>query len=760
MHVSSGVRVKGQPWRRVALILSSIAVICVPTLFAQGAGASTPASAQSSSPSPWQVQKTANPRLKVEQFSGVSCTSESYCVAVGTRLNADDTQVLLAERWNGSNWQMMRTPSPKGATEPGLTGVSCASTTDCVAVGSNQSTDGFPDPIAESWNGTTWTLDSLPTFALGGQLAGVSCPAVDQCMAVGDRFSFRAGEVGLALSWNGSMWTQMKVAKAPPGTSTALTSVSCNSADECEAVGDSSNEETGTQTSVAEVWNGTSWSLQSTPNPKGSVETTLSGVSCTSASECVAVGDSFSEEFTPATLAEVWNGTSWRITSTPTPSGSEGALLSGVSCSSSDSCTAVGENLDSSGEFVTLAMGWNGTAWDLETSIDPSPLGESFLAVSCGSGSSCVAVGSSGGTRSPSILLVESWNGTSWSTQMAFGKPGQVSANLDQVSCVGTSFCLAVGADSLEDPIAEVSNGSSWKFTSPPAGGGGGGLQDVTCLTTTDCIAVGPSEFFELGLAEQWNGKTWTELSTPEGFGTLDGISCRSATDCMAVGDAESTSGESESIVTLAESWNGQDWTVTKTPNPAGSEAAELLSTSCKGADSCVAVGASENSAGVYTPLVETWNGQKWSIASSAGTNLGSLGLTGVSCPSSADCLAVGYTIDRTGSTDAFSEVWNGSSWTAEKTPTPNGGAEVFGVQCSSASSSSSNCVSVGERARGALVESWNGTAWTIEKAASPPGSDGSAFFNGVDCSSATSCAAVGGYTNSRGLGLTLAEAT
>ena len=217
-------------------------------------------------------------------------------MAVGTRLNDSGVQVTLAEQWNGSNWQMMRTANPKGAEEPDLAGVSCSSSTNCVAVGSYESTDGFPDPIAESWNGTTWTVDSLPTFTIGGLLAGVSCPAADQCMAVGERFSFRAGEVGLALSWNGSAWTQTKVAKAPSGTGTAFTSVSCNSADACEAVGDLSNEETGTQTGIAEVWNGTSWTLQSTPNPKGAAETILSGVSCTSGSECVAVGYTVSDE--------------------------------------------------------------------------------------------------------------------------------------------------------------------------------------------------------------------------------------------------------------------------------------------------------------------------------------------------------------------------------------------------------------------------------------------------------------------------------
>jgi hypothetical protein len=65
------------------------------------------------------------------------------------------------------------------------------------------------------------------------------------------------------------------------------------------------------------------------------------------------------------TLAERWDGTSWTVQSTPSPSpigsrpNATGAL-SGVSCVSETSCTAVGSYADSTGREVTLAEGYAG----------------------------------------------------------------------------------------------------------------------------------------------------------------------------------------------------------------------------------------------------------------------------------------------------------------------------------------------------------------------------------------------------------------
>jgi len=141
------------------------------------------------------------------------------------------------------------------------------------------------------------------------------------------------------------------------GSDTSLAGVSCTSASACTAVGNFSNG--ATLVTLAERWNGTKWSIQHTPNPPTSGSNILlQGVSCTSASACTAVGGS--STMTPgATLAERWNGTTWSIQPTPNPTGAQGSGLGGVSCASATTCTAVGGSGNGT-TGVTLAERWNG----------------------------------------------------------------------------------------------------------------------------------------------------------------------------------------------------------------------------------------------------------------------------------------------------------------------------------------------------------------------------------------------------------------
>jgi hypothetical protein len=79
-------------------------------------------------------------------------------------------------------------------------------------------------------------------------------------------------------------------------------------------------------------------------------------VSCTSATSCTAVGSyqfSFLSLFN--TLAEVWNGTTWSLQSTPNNLNAGSNILSGVSCGASDKCTAVGGTQDL-GEIPTTLI--------------------------------------------------------------------------------------------------------------------------------------------------------------------------------------------------------------------------------------------------------------------------------------------------------------------------------------------------------------------------------------------------------------------
>jgi hypothetical protein len=62
----------------------------------------------------------------------------------------------------------------------------------------------------------------------------------------------------------------------------------------------------------------------------------------------------------------------------------------------------------------------------------------------------------------------------------------------------------------------------------------------------------------------------------------------------------------------------------------------------------------------------------------------------------------------------------------------------------------------VGGDSTGTVAESWNGTRWSVQATPNPP-TAGETFFEGVSCTSATTCTAAG-YYDSTGRVLTLAE--
>jgi hypothetical protein len=227
----------------------------------------------------------------------------------------------------------------------------------------------------------------------------------------------------------------------PPGAVDGLSSVSCTSISNCFAVGGA----------LIERWNGTSWVIVPSP-PSGG----LFSVSCTSISNCFAVGSSFDNSSgTYVTLVERWNGTSWVIVPSPNPPGARGSGLSGVSCTSTTSCFAVGSYGDTSGTGVPLVEGWNGIRWAIVPSPNPSPRpdfgGSNLYGVSCTSPTNCLAVGTASHTPPPwygFTTFVERWNGTAWAIVPSPNpNPGDGvwGFALNSVSCTSTTNCFAVG---------------------------------------------------------------------------------------------------------------------------------------------------------------------------------------------------------------------------------------------------------------------------------------------------------------------------
>jgi hypothetical protein len=90
---------------------------------------------------------------------------------------------------------------------------------------------------------------------------------------------------------------------------------------------------------LAESWNGTSWSVVPSSNPAASGDV-LTGLSCTSATTCTATGYAGSNGVY-TTLVESWDGTSWSVIPSPNR-GSISSALNGVSCTSATACTAAG----------------------------------------------------------------------------------------------------------------------------------------------------------------------------------------------------------------------------------------------------------------------------------------------------------------------------------------------------------------------------------------------------------------------------------
>lgn len=347
----------------------------------------------------WVIQPT--PGLGVNNYNAlqsVSCTAATACTAVGSS-SSSSTTFTLAERWNGTSWKVQSTPNPSGELTSSLGSVKCVSATNCTAVGWWQSLSNDGDQMmAERWNGTSWKLQLIPNPAgiADSQLNAVACTSATNCMAIGGYVDGPIGD-NLAEHWNGTSW-KYQLIPGPAGVSfTDLQGISCTTATACTAAG--YYDINGTDTPLAERWNGTSWKIQSVPSPAGGQNPTLAAVKCTSGTWCVAVG-SYTASSGSQTLAESWNGTGWAII--PTSAAGE---LNGVSCSSASSCTAVGTGPNQS---ATLAQYWNGTSWAVQSTPNPAGnTGAILSADSCMSATTCTAVGSYSDSSSNSQTLAE-----------------------------------------------------------------------------------------------------------------------------------------------------------------------------------------------------------------------------------------------------------------------------------------------------------------------------------------------------------------
>jgi hypothetical protein len=147
--------------------------------------------------------------------------------------------------------------------------------------------------------------------------------------------------VTLAEHWDGTSWAIQPTPNPPGASGSLLNGVSCSAAS-CTAAGWWYSPSASAELTLAERWDGTSWAIQATPNPTGAADTLLEAVSCPTATACTAVGITTSPTSNPAAVAEAWNGVTWVVQPTSSPAKAQATELSGVSCVTAATCTAVG----------------------------------------------------------------------------------------------------------------------------------------------------------------------------------------------------------------------------------------------------------------------------------------------------------------------------------------------------------------------------------------------------------------------------------
>jgi hypothetical protein len=336
-----------------------------------------------------------------------------------------------------------------------------------------------------------------------------------------------------------------------------LGSVSATSATNAWAFGGASGNATST---LAENWNGSSWSISPTANPGGLSDYFNSGVAI-APRNAWAVGATYNPSSGLfQTLAEHWNGTRWTVSPTPNVGGVNNQLYA-VAADGPNDVWAVGIYRISPGIRGNLIEHWNGSVWAIVPSLNKST-GDNALdsVVAFAPGSAFAA----GGYNGPNFqTLIEQWNGTKWKID-----PSQnINSNsnvFNAMAGTGANDVWALGdyyTGSVFNSLTEHWNGVKWKLI-PSANMGAHytAILGGTATNTNDVWGVG---FWSNGSANlpytmNWNGSVWSSVAAPTvgptgsilaGAGAIPGTA-----DVWAVGSSENA--DTSSHLTLVEKFH------------------------------------------------------------------------------------------------------------------------------------------------------------------------------------------------------------
>jgi hypothetical protein len=296
---------------------------------------------------------------QIGSLFSVASLSETDAMAAGV---GSSGSIPIAIRWNGSSWSDAHAATNKdfGANTIQQVGAIPGSN-GYWAVGLSHNSTGPIYTLIESWNGSQWSVDKRPE---PGWLNAVAASSPSDAWAVGYVEGTKNPDKPLALHWNGTSWSRVTIPTPKKIGGAYLYAVADNGPDDAWAVGRYDSQNRQTLYTLAEHWDGTQWSVVSTP-ALGAM------VSLTSVPNATTL---WSSVLNPtANTFEEWNGSAWNI-----EPGDEGAIYSMVATTQNE-VWAVGAGYNEQGRQLPLIERWSGSSWQTIASKNPDSHGNTFL---------------------------------------------------------------------------------------------------------------------------------------------------------------------------------------------------------------------------------------------------------------------------------------------------------------------------------------------------------------------------------------------
>ena len=306
---------------------------------------------------------------------------------IGAALHANQTLIV---RFDGSTWSAVSSPN-QGTLNNGLNAVSMIPGAGW-AVGYYQA--GGYQPLAMSWDGTKWSLNSPAAFPSDSLFTDVDTLADGTAWAVGFQTTKAGARSTLIERASGGTWTQVASPNVAGSTDNSLVAVAGTQATGLWAVGYWLSP-TGLQPLVLRYDTtkpSPSWVLVSGVPSPGQVDTVLTGVDVRTASDVWAVGYC-NDGGADRPLALHWNGSTW--TSSPVPGA---GLLRKVKAIGASNVWAAGAYYNASLQrYQTLAVHFNGTKWTTVVTADSHTASDEVIGLATNpKGSALTLVGRAG----------------------------------------------------------------------------------------------------------------------------------------------------------------------------------------------------------------------------------------------------------------------------------------------------------------------------------------------------------------------------